>query len=203
MRKSENTRDKVCKTILDILNHCDILGGQTVKQRYAIIQTTTDQCLCYHDWDVIWDKVSDMMQISKVNKTGFSDRIYMIHETKFRVKQYTQITNNIWGEAVSKKFKGKEYFSHLYLFIEPKTMNRPNRPWTTTSVFHSGYTSGHFPLSVQLYRPTGMCSKIMYVTPYLRSNCLLYQFWQETKVSYTSCPILQSSSLLQAIQWRT
>ena len=35
------------------------------------------------------------MQIGKVSKTGFNDRIYMIGKTKFRVKQYTQITNNI------------------------------------------------------------------------------------------------------------
>ena len=46
---SRSTRGKVCKTILDILKPCDILGGQTEKQKIAVIQMTTDQCLCYHD----------------------------------------------------------------------------------------------------------------------------------------------------------
>ena len=45
MRKSESNTDKVYETILDILKLSDILGGQTVKQRIAIIQTTTDQCI--------------------------------------------------------------------------------------------------------------------------------------------------------------
>ena len=40
MRKSRYTRDKACQTILDILKPCDILQGQTAKQRIAIIQTT-------------------------------------------------------------------------------------------------------------------------------------------------------------------
>ena len=43
-----------------------------------------------------------MMQISKVGKARFNDRIYMIGETEFRIKQYTQISKNIiWGEAVT------------------------------------------------------------------------------------------------------
>ena len=45
MRKSGHPRDKACQAILDILKPCDILRGQTAKQRITIIQTTTDQCI--------------------------------------------------------------------------------------------------------------------------------------------------------------
>ena len=55
MRKCGSTRDKACQTILDILKSCDIIGGQTAKQRISII--------------------------SKIIKTGYNDRIYMIGET--------------------------------------------------------------------------------------------------------------------------
>ena len=56
-----------------------------------------------------------MMQISKVGQARFNDRIYTIGETDFRIKQYTQISNNIfWGEAVFlKMFPGKESLIHV------------------------------------------------------------------------------------------
>ena len=64
------------------------------------------------------------MRISKVSKIGLNDRIDMIGETKFRVKHYTQIMNNIcWGEAVTQNVQWKESLSHLYLSIEPKIIN--------------------------------------------------------------------------------
>ena len=37
---------------------------------------------------------------SIVSSGGYNDRIYMIGETKFRIKQHTQISNICWREAI-------------------------------------------------------------------------------------------------------
>ena len=51
------------------------------------------------------------MQILNVGKARFNDRIYMISETKFSIKQYTQILNNIrWGEAISQNVHTERIF---------------------------------------------------------------------------------------------
>ena len=43
----------------------------------------------------------ETMQIAQVGITGFDHRIDLISETKFLVKQCTQIANYIiWGEAI-------------------------------------------------------------------------------------------------------
>ena len=61
--------------------------------------------------------MSDTMQISKVSKTGFIDRIYMIAETKFRVKQYIQVMNKThWGEGVSRNVHREGIFE-LFILI--------------------------------------------------------------------------------------
>ena len=55
------------------------------------------------------------------HKTGFNDRIYMIGETKFGVKQYNQITNNIsWGEAVSQNVHREGIFEPFILIHRTK-----------------------------------------------------------------------------------
>ena len=68
--------------------------------------------------------MSDTMQISNVGKARFNDRIYMIGETEFRIKEYIQIQTTSFGERQFPKiFTGKESLSNLYLSIEPKTIN--------------------------------------------------------------------------------
>ena len=61
--------------------------------------------------------MKDSFHISKVGKIGFNDRIYMISGTKFRVEQYTQISNSIHlGETVSKNVH-KEGIFEPFIYI--------------------------------------------------------------------------------------
>ena len=70
---------------------------------------------------VISEKVSETMQISTVGKARFNDRIYMTGETEFRIKQYTQILNNIiQGEAVSQNVHRKGIFEPFMLIHRTK-----------------------------------------------------------------------------------
>ena len=69
-------------------------------------------------------KTPDMMKVPQANKTKFDDRIYMINETKLYIKQNTQIASNIrGGEIITQNIDRNESLSHLYLSLEPKTIN--------------------------------------------------------------------------------
>ena len=61
------------------------------------------------------------MEISKVGKARFNDRIYMIGETELRIKQYTQISNKIlWGEAVTQNVHREGIFEPFILIHRTK-----------------------------------------------------------------------------------